>query len=446
MSSNRFQALNEDDDWEDVSLRKNKKTLEPSTNAIVEKISEEDNVEECLLSDLIVNKNVCIHCLVKKCARPHEVVPYPKYISNLILEPILIQDINRFVRTNYGKMNEFLNENFKGKKVNYTICLFNHCRNACRNARFGRISSFKFDNEEIHWCFPDKPDRGNRINIGLHIDIKLSGKGQNQNVEWDIVNNPPLFKGDENFDNNTNFQPMIEENQTTTNNNVVIEENNTIQTETIQMNTNEELKIDIQENTKENTGSDTNIQNNGIKKPNFADIVKRNQQINDEPIGVEDDKSTVTSNMIDDTASVRSVNQTPRTSYPSTPQSFSSPRGGFNNQRFNMNTFMNDMYEFMNFSKNEFKRGFDRDCFFKDKFDELLEENKQLKNDLNCQIVLMNKLKEKVEELEDTVQQLTSFDSKAAYHANLEKIMRLNNNKVSDQLLKTKLSSYQEYY
>ncbi len=148
------------------------------------KTEEKENWEdsEYILSDLVGNTTVCIHCMSNKCKKysepDHPNVFFPKKFTDYINCATKIPDLSNLLRNNPIKDKDFSNY-----QVFYTVCMYNLCKGKCKAFSQGCFGKIDLPNNgELIYCHPDlNRVQNNRIFIGLHIDIKMTKN--NEDIE-----------------------------------------------------------------------------------------------------------------------------------------------------------------------------------------------------------------------------------------------------------------------
>ncbi len=145
--------------------------------------------DEYNLADLVINTKVCIHCMACKCRDEdpeHNKVFFPKEFSNYMSNPLRLSDVSNIIRRNPVKEPKIE----KYQKF-YMICLYNLMKSKCYNCKEGRCGKIKFDdNTELTYCYPDiERIKGNKVYIGLHLNILLKKEDNNVNVKSEVYDN-----------------------------------------------------------------------------------------------------------------------------------------------------------------------------------------------------------------------------------------------------------------
>ncbi len=136
-----------------------------------------------MLSSYIQNHN-CIHCLMNKCSNKScsnnnknvdkkEINILSKYVNN----PLLINDLENNIKKIDIKIEGYNNEDILKNGFMFTTCLFclsKNSWNVCKNVKEGRFNKIITENnEQITYCYPELKNVKHRIQIGLHIDLKV---------------------------------------------------------------------------------------------------------------------------------------------------------------------------------------------------------------------------------------------------------------------------------
>ncbi len=145
-----------------------------------------------MLSSYIQNRN-CVHCLMNKCSNKTcankkccEINVLPKYVNN----PLLIDDLENNIKKVNIKINDYNNQDILKNGFMYTTCLFCLSKNnwnVCKNVKEGRFNTIILENgNEITYCYPELKNVKHRIQIGLHIDLKVDN---HNNISYKFINN-----------------------------------------------------------------------------------------------------------------------------------------------------------------------------------------------------------------------------------------------------------------
>lgn len=155
-----------------VRFRENRRN-DIRKNTIINEEWEKDNY---ILSDLVRNTEVCIHCMGNKCKRKdepdHKNIFFPKKFTELINYP---KDLPEFKEI-LNKEGLIQDEKFKDFNLFFNVCMYNLCNGKCKCYSEGRYGKITIDeNIEVIYCYPDlNYVNKNRIFIGLHLDISLT--------------------------------------------------------------------------------------------------------------------------------------------------------------------------------------------------------------------------------------------------------------------------------
>ena len=153
-----------------------------------------------MLSSYIQNHN-CLHCLMNKCineknsktclnknkrVNKNEVQILSKYVNN----PLLINDIENKIKKMNIKLKNYHNEDILKNGFMYTTCLFCLSKNnwnVCKNVKEGRFNTVILENgTQITYCYPELNNVKHRIQIGLHIDLKVEN---NKDILYKFIEN-----------------------------------------------------------------------------------------------------------------------------------------------------------------------------------------------------------------------------------------------------------------
>ncbi len=170
--------VNMEEGWTEVSHRKKEEISKPREN---------DVESTYVLSELIQNE-ACIHCMVGKCRerKDHSSIYFPDKIMGYIRNPLSIKTLDETLKRNPLEL-----EVLKPYQVRYSVCMFNHCRKACKNCRANRFTSIDMgDDSVLYVCYPslDRITR-NTVTVGLHIDMQLNFVGNRHDVVWRTKHN-----------------------------------------------------------------------------------------------------------------------------------------------------------------------------------------------------------------------------------------------------------------
>jgi hypothetical protein len=130
------------------------------------------NTETYFLLDILDNGG-CMRCMNKTCKNTdRHGIQFPEKICTFIQNPTYINGISNAIKE--AKLN------FNNKTPFYTTC--NYINGNCRNCEAQRVKHIIFNNEKITLCYPDLSKIKYKVTIGLHIDIKLTLKGNKFDV------------------------------------------------------------------------------------------------------------------------------------------------------------------------------------------------------------------------------------------------------------------------
>ncbi len=138
-----------------------------------------------MLSSYIQNRN-CVHCLMNKCSdktctnkdssKSNSLNILKKYVNN----PLLITDLENNIKKSNIKIDGYNKEDILKNGFMYTTCLFCLSKNSwniCKNVKEGRFNTVTLENgTHITYCYPELKNVKHRIQIGLHIDLKVNNK------------------------------------------------------------------------------------------------------------------------------------------------------------------------------------------------------------------------------------------------------------------------------
>ncbi len=360
-----------------------------------ELINENWEKDSYLLSDLIGNTTVCIHCMTNKCKKTddpeHPNIFFPRKFTELINYPAKLNELSKVLRRNPIKDN-----NFGDFKLYYTICLYNLCNGKCKGFLAGRHGKFNLDDgTEIIYCYPELDRiRNNHIFIGLHIDVKLTNIENKINIESfplqiELKKNPSIIDEQENDNISINSNISKASNINKLNQNVKKEWVNVLN-KNINNNSNNELEDAIYIESKKNKELNIDIDennNNGIENlPTTKDLYE-NIENSENSVNIEKN----------------------------------------NNENINKVDTIEKFYE-------RFKNFGNHSCDF---FDYQYEEN--------------NKLHDKIKNLEEKVDKLISINNRLIHHIEnknevmMKKLIEASkecNNSVSEQVMKTEFNKY----
>lgn len=214
---NEIQETNSE--WKAVVTSRKKKILP---------ISQDETVSDSILLSDLVKNDACIHCMGGRCRErdsDHNPIPFPVALTNYIKNPLLMKSLDDTL-----KRHPIQPEAFKKNPIGFTICLFNHCRKACKNTKDDRCDFIELpDGEKLYYCFPPtNKSYQNRIMIGLHIDVQMIEKNKKWEAIWRPFHHVPQLEVQENFQ--MEITPVIQlemNNETTKENDEVSVSNET---------------------------------------------------------------------------------------------------------------------------------------------------------------------------------------------------------------------------
>ena len=134
--------------------------------------------ETFFLLDLL-REGSCMNCMNKTCkVKKEHGKKFPKMFSTFVKNPTFITGLSTSI--------DLAKFDFNGKKPNYTTCNFIHKK--CLNCIEGRVKTMKssFNDKDITLCYPSLNSADNKVTVGIHIDIKLVIK-PNNNYEVSYV-------------------------------------------------------------------------------------------------------------------------------------------------------------------------------------------------------------------------------------------------------------------
>ena len=127
--------------------------------------------ETFFLLDLL-REGSCMNCMNKTCkVKKEHGKKFPKMFSTFVKNPTFITGLSTDI--------DLAKFDFNGKKPNYTTC--NFINKKCLNCIEGRVKTMKssFNGKDITLCYPSLNNENNKITVGIHIDIKLVMKPNN---------------------------------------------------------------------------------------------------------------------------------------------------------------------------------------------------------------------------------------------------------------------------
>ncbi len=172
-----------------------------------------------MLSSYIQNKN-CVHCLMNKCFKnnnnkvcsnnnkkinKNDVDLFAKYVNN----PFLFTELEKNIKNVDIKINNFDNKEILKNGFMITTCLFCLSKNnwnVCKNVKEGRFNTITLNDTNITYCYPELKNVKHRIQIGLHMDLKI----ENNSISYDFIENNKI---ENNKIENKNLINNIKENE-----------------------------------------------------------------------------------------------------------------------------------------------------------------------------------------------------------------------------------------
>ncbi len=166
--------------------RENKKSQNPNVKQEVRRLNGEYELSTK------IKDNKCIHCMVEKCREEQHKNnnECPSIVSQCITEPK-----NTIPGLSHYLTKENLISELSKFEIKYTVCLFNHCRNRCRNLNDGRCNHIELENgEKLHYCYTDISGKNKIIYVSVHVDLLIREDAEtgNPQILWKPLHNPLL--------------------------------------------------------------------------------------------------------------------------------------------------------------------------------------------------------------------------------------------------------------
>ncbi len=136
-----------------------------------------------------IKNNKCIHCIVEKCREESHKNnnECPSIVTCCVTDP----------RTHVPGLSQYLiidnlKEELRRKDltIKWTTCLFNHCRNLCRNSKDDRCGFIQInEDEKLHYCYTDISGKNKIIYVSVHIDLLIREGTESPEILWKPLHN-----------------------------------------------------------------------------------------------------------------------------------------------------------------------------------------------------------------------------------------------------------------
>ncbi len=136
------------------------------------------------LSEFVADSKNCVHCLMNKCVnKSHHTDANIKKMSSYVNNPCLLDQVQKDVEecASQIRISDFHDEKILKNGFIYTTCLFCFFKKnqlQCKNMKEGRFGKCILRNgTTITYCYPELKNVKHRIQIGIHLDLMISTKG-----------------------------------------------------------------------------------------------------------------------------------------------------------------------------------------------------------------------------------------------------------------------------